>query len=130
MKQEEIKMIEIIIFILGILFGLVLRYYKLTPHGDKSSCYVTEKEELADMIAEKVNIKIKQDAFKDMAWEVFSTLGLEEIEKVVEAGYENRKAVGHTHYNNLAKVFENRLRGMVIKNLEDILRKLTEIHPK
>lgn len=83
---------------------------------------------LGDYVANKVNLYIKQEAMKDMAWDVFSTLGLEELEKIIEDGNENRKKDGHTNYYNLGEIYAKRIKGITIKRLEEILRSLSEVN--
>lgn len=84
-------------------------------------------EPLGDYIAWKVISYWKTEAMQEMAWEVFSILGLEELEKIAKEGGKNRKRVGHSNFQSLAEIYAKRLKTMTIKRTEDILHKLQSI---
>lgn len=76
-------------------------------------------------IAERIASILKRSLIKDMAWDVFSTLGISELENIIKQAKTNQKEVGHNDYTNLGKVYEERLRGMAIERLQKVLSDLT-----
>lgn len=83
-------------------------------------------DKLLENIAERVARKVKKDLVREMAWDVFSTLGIAELEEVLKQAKENAKTDGHNNYTNLGIVFEERLRGHSIERLKQVLSRLTD----
>lgn len=82
-----------------------------------------EQYEFAEIVAEKVISKVKGGAFREMAWDIFSTLGLQALEDIL---VEQKNSGKQIDYYNIARIYEKRLRGMAIRDLEKLLNHLTE----
>lgn len=55
---------------------------------------------------------------------LLSTIGLDDLEKIVEAGKKNRTMVGHTDYSNLAEIYIEIMKGRAKGTFE---RELSEL---
>ena len=84
-------------------------------------------EPLSDRVAEKVISYWKTEAMGEMAWEVFSTLGLQELEEIVVQAKKNKKLKGHNDYFNLGEIYSKRIKTITIKRLEEVLNKLSKV---
>ena len=84
-------------------------------------------EPLGDYIAEKVISYWRTHGMSDMAWSVFSWLGLDEIEKAIEEQKKKDKNKSINSYSSLAEVYNKRLKNMTRERLQKALDKLTEL---
>lgn len=82
-----------------------------------------EMYELAEIVSDKVIAKVKYGAFREMGWDIFSTLGLQALEEILIEQKDSGKQVDYYH---IAGIYEKRLRGMAIRDLEKLLKQLTE----
>ena len=74
-----------------------------------------------DKLADRISIQLRKDLIKEMAWDVFSTLGLRELEDLIQQSKDKDEK-----YVNMGKVYEERLRGMTIQRLENVINRLTD----
>lgn len=57
---------------------------------------------LVSALAPRLSAMIRHDLIKDFAHEVFSVVGVEDLEALVKRAKENRKTKGHSDYVDLA----------------------------
>jgi len=83
---------------------------------------------LGDYVAQQVIIYWRNEAMEEMAWLVFSTLGLDTLdEALLEKATDNLEKKGHTDYRSISGLYRKRIKKLAIeriKEIEETLKKL------
>ena len=84
-------------------------------------------EPLGNYVAWKVTTEWRTKGMQEMAWEVFSTLGMDELEKAIEETKKKKNLPKGSFYETLSDVYAERLRNMSYERLQKVKEILDEL---